>query len=114
MRDRPQGTSRSVDRGTGRLGIEPRNRPFSGSRRRQARRKATAVDVTIARPHPPAWSETPDMPENSMGENREPPAAPAVGEAAGRRENAMSDESLVHAAGESHDCVVGLTGGKLR
>src|SRR5215469_3804299 len=106
MRDRPQGMSRSVDRGTGRLGIEPRNPSFTGSRRCQARRKATTVDVANARHHPPAWSETPDMPGNSMRENRETPAAPAVGEAAGRRENAMSDESFAYAAGESHDCVV--------
>ena len=46
------------------------------------------------------------MPGNSMRENRETPAAPAVGEAAGRKENAMSDESFVYAAGESHDCIV--------
>jgi len=37
------------------------------------------VDVTIARPHPPAWSDTLDMPGNSMRENLETPAAPAVG-----------------------------------
>jgi RNA-directed DNA polymerase len=41
-----------------------------------------------------------------MRENREAPAAPAGSETAGRRENAMSDESFMHAAGESHDCVV--------
>ena len=57
-------------------------------------------------PTPPTWSETPDMPGNSTRENRETPAASAVGEAAGRRENAMSDESFVLAAAESHDCVV--------
>jgi len=41
-----------------------------------------------------------------MRENRETPVVPVVREAAGRRENAMSDESFMHAAGESHDCVV--------
>src|SRR5258706_7987532 len=46
------------------------------------------------------------MSENSMRENRETPAAPVAGEATGRRENAMSDESPMHAVGESHDCVV--------
>jgi hypothetical protein len=39
----------ALDRGTGRLGIEPRNRPFSGSRRRQAVREGNMVDVVIAR-----------------------------------------------------------------
>ena len=62
------------------------------------------MDVANARPYHPARSETPDMPGNSKRENRETPAAPAVGEAAGRKENAISDESFVHAAGESHDC----------
>jgi RNA-directed DNA polymerase len=41
-----------------------------------------------------------------MRENRETPVAPAARIEAGRRENAMSDESLMHATGESHDCVV--------
>jgi hypothetical protein len=42
------------------------------------RAEGNTVDVNIARPHHPAWSETPDMPGNSMRENRETPAAPAV------------------------------------
>ena len=41
-----------------------------------------------------------------MRENRETPAAPTARETGGRRENAMSDESFLHVAGESHDCVV--------
>jgi hypothetical protein len=40
-----------------------------------------------------------------MRENRETPGAPA-GSRAGRRENATSDESIMNAHWESHDCVV--------
>src|SRR5271157_1363933 len=79
---------------------------ISGGRRCQAMRKATGWESIPRDAHHPARSRTPDMPGNSMRENREAPAAPAVREAGGRRENAMSDESFMHAAGESHDCVV--------
>ncbi len=43
---------------------------------------------------------------NSTRENRETPAAPAAGEAAGRLEKAMSQESNMHAGGESEGCVM--------
>src|ERR1035437_873107 len=79
---------------------------ISGGRRCQAKRKATGWESTLRDAHHPARSKTPDMPGNSMRENRETPAAPTAGETGGRRENAMSDESFMHAAGESHDCVV--------
>ena len=41
MRGRPRGRERSVDRGIGRPGIQPRKQPTSGRRRRGGRRKAT-------------------------------------------------------------------------
>src|SRR5262250_2245453 len=40
MRGRPRGRQRSVDRGTGRPGIQPRKQSTSGRRRRGGRRKA--------------------------------------------------------------------------
>src|SRR6266508_570873 len=40
MRGRSRGRKRSVDRGTGRPGIQPRKKPPSGRRRRGGRRKA--------------------------------------------------------------------------
>src|SRR5664280_2396382 len=72
---------------------------ISGGRRCQAVRKATGWESIARDAHHPARSKTPDMPGNSMRENREPPAAPTAGETGGRRENAMSDESFMHAAG---------------
>jgi len=41
-----------------------------------------------------------------MRENRETPVVPVVREAAGRTEKAMSNESFMYAAGESHDRIV--------
>jgi group II intron reverse transcriptase/maturase len=43
---------------------------------------------------------------NSTRENRETPSVPAVEEAAGRLEKAMSHESNMHGGGESDGCVV--------
>ena len=43
---------------------------------------------------------------NSTRENRETPAVPAAEEAAGRLEKAMSQESNMHAGGESDGCVL--------
>ena len=43
---------------------------------------------------------------NSTRENREAPSAPVADLAAGRLEKAMSQESNVHAGGESDGCVM--------
>jgi hypothetical protein len=43
---------------------------------------------------------------NSTRENRETPSVPAAEEAAGRLEKAMSQESNMHAGGESDGCVL--------
>ena len=43
---------------------------------------------------------------NSTRENRETPSAPVAEDAAGRLEKAMSQESNMHAGGESDGCVV--------
>ena len=76
MRGPSQGGRRSVDRGTGRPGIELRNQSRPGCRRRSAKRKATSwVTISASRPVDPAQSETPGMPGNSMRENRETPSA---------------------------------------
>jgi hypothetical protein len=53
-----------------------------------------------------AQSETPGIHGNSARENRETPSAPAVEKAAGRLEKAMSQESNMHAGGESDGCVI--------
>src|SRR3954454_14253430 len=106
MRGQPRGCHRSVDRGTCRHGIELRNNcdrsadvvPHGGRQHRRGRQ----------RKHPPdsAQSETPSMHGNSTRENRETPSVPAVEEAAGRLEKAMSHESNMHGGGESDGCVV--------
>ena len=53
-----------------------------------------------------AQSETPSMHGNSTRENREAPSVPIADKAAGRLEKAMSQESNMHADGESDGCVV--------
>src|SRR6516162_6261382 len=86
--------------------MEPRNRLFSGSRRRQARRKATAVDVDRRDPTPLRGRRPQTCLETLCARTGRPQQRPLCNEAAGRRENAMSDESFVYAAGESHDGIV--------
>src|SRR6266550_2107984 len=53
-----------------------------------------------------AQSEAPSMHGNSTRENREAPSVPIADKAAGRLEKAMSQESNMHAGGESDGCVV--------
>src|SRR6266852_2156833 len=53
-----------------------------------------------------AQSEAPGMHGNSTRENRETPSAPVAKAATGRLEKAMSQESNMHAGGESDGCVL--------
>ena len=106
MRGQPQGCHRSVDRGTCRHGIELRNNrdrsadvvPRDGRQYRWVRYRKHPEDS--------AQSETPGMHGNSTRENRETPSVPAAKDAAGRLEKAMSQESNMHAGGESDGCVL--------
>src|SRR6516164_206264 len=106
MRGQPRGCYRSVDRGTCRQGIELRNNrdrsadvvPHGGRQHRRGRHRKHPQDS--------AQSETPGMHGNSTRENRETPSAPVAEHAAGRLEKAMSQESSMHAGGESDGCAV--------
>src|SRR5262245_4487473 len=106
MRGQPRGCHRSVDRGTCRQGIELRNNrdrsadvvPHGGRQYRRVRHRK--------HPQGSAQSETPGMHGNPTCENRETPLVPAVAEAAGRLEKAMSRESNMYAGGESDGCVL--------
>lgn len=74
----PQGARRSVDRGTHRLGIEPRNQPFrdadtvtyAGRQHGQGRYRESLDG--------PARSETPRMCGTSLHENGEIPGSPSL------------------------------------
>ncbi len=57
--------ARSVDRGTGRLGIEPRNEAKFREPTWSSNTEGNSAAVDIARQHDPARSETPSMPGNS-------------------------------------------------
>ena len=59
---------------------------ISGSRRCQAKRKATGWESLARDDHRPARSKTPDKPGNCMRENRETPGVPASGPAGERDE----------------------------
>jgi RNA-directed DNA polymerase len=109
MHDPSQGGHRSVDRGTGRPGIELRNNrhrsadavQHGGRPHRQVRQGQRLEDS--------AQSETPCMLGNSTRENREAPSSSAA-EAAGRLEKAMSPKSNMHGGGESDVRVVPTKG----
>ena len=106
MPESPQGGPRSVDRGTGRPGIELRN---------NRHRSADAVQHG-GRPHRPArqgergedsaQSETPCMLENSTCENRETPSPSVAKLVTDRLEKAMSQKSNTYGGGESDVRVV--------
>src|SRR5690349_9959873 len=66
----------ALDRGICRLGIELRNRVFSGSRWRQKVSMATTRQAIARARRGPAESKTPGMQRNSMRENRETPRPP--------------------------------------
>ena len=68
----------ALDKGYRQAGYRAAKSTFFREPTSSDRAEGNTVDVNIARPHYPAWSETPDMPGNSMRENRETPAAPAV------------------------------------
>jgi hypothetical protein len=76
---------------------------FWNSRRAEGKTSRCPI-ASIRRTLP--QSETPGTHGNSTRENRETPSVPAVGVAAGRLEKAMSQESNMHAGGESDGCVV--------
>src|SRR5437762_11328485 len=71
MRGQSRDWARSVDRGTCRRGIEPRNNGKSGCRRCLFGGKATLVGGISRAPTGPARSKTPDMHGTSTRENRE-------------------------------------------
>ena len=106
MQGRPQGHPGSVDRGTGRPGIELRNNrhrsadavQHGGRPRRPVRQGKRGEDS--------AQSETPCMLGNSTRENRETPSPFAAKLATDRLEKAMSRKSNMHAGGESDGCVL--------
>ena len=105
MRRSPQGGRRSVDRGTGRQGIELRNQssgaptPFG-----EAEGNIRSDDKGEPRMSP-AQSETPGMPGDSMRENRETPRA-SGSSTPDRLEKAASYKTSMHAGGESDEQVV--------
>src|SRR5450759_5302061 len=106
MRGRPQGSHRSVDRGTCRQGIELRNNrhrsadavPRGGRPHRRPRSREW--------PAGSAQSETPRMHGHSARENRETPSTPAGVHPAGRLEKAMTPKSSMYVDGESDGGVV--------
>jgi RNA-directed DNA polymerase len=108
MRGQSQGYHRSVDRGTGRQGIELRNNrirsadavPRGGRPHRARREREHRVDS--------AQSKTPGMSGNSTRENRETPSSPVT--VAGRQEKGMSPTSRMHADGESDGRIVPTKG----
>jgi len=96
----------ALDRGICRLGIETPKSCGSGSRRRQTARKATTrrrANASVARPR---GVEDPRHAEKLHAREPGDPAAARSRKAAGRRENAMSDKSLMHGGGESYSGIV--------
>ncbi len=101
MRGQPQGYHRSVDRGTGRRGIELRNNRIRsadavprGGRQHPARREGEPRQDS-------AQSKTPGMSGNSTRENRETLSTPVIGNSTGRLGKGMSSKSSSHVDGES-------------
>src|SRR5213082_29610 len=106
MRVQSRGWARSVDRGTCRRGIEPRNTWKSGCRRCLLGGKATLVGATSRALTGPARSETPDMHGTSTRENRDALPAPDTKLWAGRSGKVMSHNLDMNAGRESDGCVV--------
>ena len=102
----PQGSSRSVDRGTCGLGIEPRNRAsqgadgvtLTGRRNEQAQERESLLD--------PARSETPRTHGSLRTRNWEILGSPAEDGTAGRIGKAKSRNPVMHDARKSDDSVV--------
>lgn len=102
----PQGSSRSVDRGTCGLGIEPRNRSsqgadgvtLTGRRNEQAQERESLLD--------PARSETPRTHGSLRTRNWEILGSPAEDGTAGRIGKAKSRNPVMHDARKSDDSVV--------
>src|SRR5438309_5661717 len=106
MRGQSRGWARSVDRGTCRRSIEPRNIWKSGCRRCLFGGKATLVGALSRAPAGPARSKTPDMHGTSTRENREALSAPDTKLRAGRSRKVMSHNLDMNAGRESDGCVV--------
>src|SRR6266567_60372 len=104
MRGAPQGSHRSVDRGTCRPGIELRNQGSPACRRRFAPGRLHRGRRFGESPVNAAQSETPRMYGNSTRENREIPEAPMM--PVGRSGKATSQTPDVHVSGKSDGRVV--------
>jgi hypothetical protein len=107
MRRKPQGLRRSVGRGTGGLGIEPRNTTTPGCRRprrcgrqyRTGRERESRAD--------PARSKTPSTSGNIPCENREIPWLPGgKGVRARRQREVQGRNPMMNGHGKSHSPIV--------
>src|SRR5947199_221390 len=96
-----KGWPRSVDRGTCRRSIEPRNIWKSGCRRCLIGGKATLVGATSRAPTGPARSKTSDMHGTSTRENRETLPMPDTKLWAGRSRKVMSHNLDMNVGRES-------------
>src|SRR5438874_2180019 len=101
MRGQSRGWARSVDRGTCRRGIEPRNTWKSGCRPCLLGGKATLVGAISRALTGPARSETPDMHGTSTCENREALPASDTKLWADRSRKVMSHNLDMNAGRES-------------
>src|SRR5205807_1644145 len=101
MRGQSRGWARSVDRGTCRRSIEPRNIWKSGCRRCLFGGKATLVGATSRAPTGPARSKTSDMHGTSTRENRETLPMPDTKLWAGRSRKVMSHNLDMNVGRES-------------
>ena len=106
MRGQSRGWARSVDRGTCRRGIEPRNTWKSGCRPCLLGGKATLVGAISRALTGPARSETPDMHGTSTCENREALPASDTKLWADRSRKVMSHNLDMNAGRESDGCVI--------
>jgi hypothetical protein len=89
--------------------IEPRNGAYFRGPTWSRNAEGNRMGVDSARRPSPCAVEDPGHAWKLHAREPGDPSGARCVKPAGRRENAMSDESFMHAAGESHDCVVPAT-----